>query len=69
MEQVLEYTGCGKSISDVGLAQACKPLNTQKHYFELQIVDQGENCYIAIGVARKVRAQHTASSWCACFTL
>ena len=54
--QLLEYTGCGKSIADVGLAQAKQPLSTQNHYFELEIMDQGENCYIAIGVARKVRA-------------
>ena len=52
--QLLEYTGCGKSIADVGLAQARHALSTRSHYFELEIMDQGESCYIAIGVARKV---------------
>jgi len=47
--------GRGKSIIDVGLAQARNPLTTRYHYFELQIVDPGENCYVAIGLARRVR--------------
>ncbi|KAG8195429.1 hypothetical protein JTE90_013886 [Oedothorax gibbosus] len=49
----LEYTGRGKSIIDVGLAQAKYPLDTTHHYFEIEILDPGENCYIAIGLARK----------------
>jgi len=53
--KLLEYVGRGKSIIDVGLAQARNPLTTRYHYFELQIVDPGENCYVAIGVARRVR--------------
>jgi len=52
--QLLEYVGRGKSIIDVGLAQARQPLTTRYHYFELQIVEPGENCYIAIGIARRV---------------
>jgi len=52
--QLLEYVGRGKSIIDVGLAQARHPLTTRYHYFELQIVDPGENCYVAIGLARRV---------------
>ena len=31
----------GKSILDVGLAQARQPLNTQYHYFEIEIIDPG----------------------------
>lgn len=50
---VLEYAGRGKSIIDVGLAQAKYPLDTTHHYFEIEIMDPGENCYIAIGLARK----------------
>ena len=53
--QVLEYIGRGKSITDVGLAQARYPLNTTHHYFEIEITDPGENCYIAIGLARRVK--------------
>ena len=59
--QLLEYTGRGKNITDVGLAQARHPLNTTNHYFEIEIIDPGENCYIAIGLARKV-------SGCSCCT-
>ena len=51
---MLEYSGRGKSIHDVGLAQARFPLDTANHYFEIEIVDPGENCYIAIGIARRV---------------
>ena len=39
---MLEYTGRGKSIIDVGLAQARYPLDTTNHYFEIEIVDPGE---------------------------
>lgn len=52
--QLLEYLGKGKSIVDVGLAQARHPLSTRSHYFEMEIVDPGEKCYIALGLARKV---------------
>ena len=58
MFQLLEYNGRGKSIHDVGLAQARYPLDTTNHYFEIEIVDPGENCYIAIGVARRVSIFH-----------
>lgn len=53
--QLLEYMGEGKSIVDVGLAQARRPLNTRFHYYELEITDAGEKCYIALGLARRVR--------------
>jgi hypothetical protein len=39
MFQLLEYNGRGKSIHDVGLAQARYPLDTTNHYFEIEIVD------------------------------
>jgi len=52
--QLLEYVGKGKSIVDVGLAQARRPLNTRFHYYELEITDPGEKCYIALGLARRV---------------
>ena len=52
--QALEYTGRGKTIHDVGLAQAAQPLTTANHYFEMEIIDPGESCYIAIGVAKRV---------------
>jgi hypothetical protein len=49
----VEYVGRGKSLIDVGLAQARTPLCTRSHYFEIEIIDPGSNCYIAIGLARK----------------
>lgn len=55
---MLEYSGRGKSIHDVGLAQARYALDTSNHYFEIEIVDPGENCYIAIGIARRVSILH-----------
>ena len=55
---MLEYTGRGKSIIDVGLAQARYPLDTTNHYFEIEIVDPGENCYIAIGLAKRVSTRN-----------
>lgn len=61
--QVLEYTGRGKSIGDVGLAQARWPLNTCSHYFELEIVDPGDSCYIAIGLARRDYPKYRHPGW------
>ena len=50
----MEYTGRGHSIHDVGLAQAKYALDTTNHYFEFEIVDQGEKGFVAIGLARRV---------------
>lgn len=61
--QVLEYTGRGKSIIDVGFAQARLPLNTTVHYFEIEIVDPGESCYIAIGLTRRDYPKHRHPGW------
>ncbi|KAK3101514.1 hypothetical protein FSP39_004141 [Pinctada imbricata] len=60
---ILEYSGRGKSIHDVGLAQARFPLDTTNHYFEIEIVDPGENCYIAIGIARRNYPKHRHPGW------
>lgn len=61
--QLLEYTGRGKSRKDVGLAQARHPLDTTNHYFEIEITDPGESCYIAIGLARKDYPKHRHPGW------
>uniref|UniRef100_UPI00358E8637 SPRY domain-containing protein 3 n=1 Tax=Myxine glutinosa TaxID=7769 RepID=UPI00358E8637 len=60
---LLEYAGHGGSILDVGLAQARLPLDTTNHYFEVQIMDPGERCYIAIGVARNDYPKHRHPGW------
>ena len=51
---MIEYTGTGAHIHNVGLAQASKPLTTANHYFEIEIVEPGQHCYIAIGLVHKV---------------
>nr|XP_011444076.2 SPRY domain-containing protein 3 [Crassostrea gigas] len=60
---MLEYSGRGKSIHDVGLAQARYALDTSNHYFEIEIVDPGENCYIAIGIARRNYPKNRHPGW------
>lgn len=49
---------------DVGLAQARQPLTTRRHYYELEIVDAGEKCYIALGLARRVSILTARSLQC-----
>lgn len=49
---------------DVGLAQARQPLTTRRHYYELEIVDAGEKCYIALGLARRVSILTARSPQC-----
>ena len=34
---MLEYVGRGKSVADVGLAQAKHPICTRHHYFEIEV--------------------------------
>ncbi|XP_063284551.1 SPRY domain-containing protein 3 [Pelobates fuscus] len=60
---LLEYVGKGKSIIDVGLAQARRSLSTRSHYFEVEIVDPGEKCYIALGLARKDYPKNRHPGW------
>lgn len=59
----LEYSGRGKSIHDVGLAQAKHRLDTMNHYFEIEILDPGESCYIAIGLARRNYPKDRHPGW------
>ena len=35
---ILEYIGRGKSLEDVGLAQAKSPICTRNHYFEIEVL-------------------------------
>ncbi|KAI8784010.1 SPRY domain-containing protein 3-like [Biomphalaria glabrata] len=59
----LEYTGRGRTIRDVGLAQAKYPLNTTNHYFEFEIVDPGDKCYVAIGLAKQNYPMRRHPGW------
>jgi len=67
--QMLQYTGRGKSVIDVGFAQARSPLNTTVHYFEIEIVDPGKSCYIAIGLTRRVSTDGLAMLTVTFFTV
>uniref|UniRef100_A0A8C5DPD7 SPRY domain-containing protein 3-like n=1 Tax=Gouania willdenowi TaxID=441366 RepID=A0A8C5DPD7_GOUWI len=60
---LLEYVGKGKSIMDVGLAQARQPLTTRCHYYEVEIIDAGEKCYIALGLARRDYPKNRHPGW------
>ena len=50
-------------LSDVGLAIARNALDTSSHYFEVTIVDPGENCYIAVGLVRKNYPKKRHPGW------
>ncbi|KAH8034981.1 hypothetical protein HPB51_003822 [Rhipicephalus microplus] len=60
---VLEYSGRGTSMVDVGLAQTRSPLSTTNHYFELEILDPGEKCCIAIGLAHRDYPRYRHPGW------
>uniref|UniRef100_A0A8C6WSR9 SPRY domain containing 3 n=1 Tax=Neogobius melanostomus TaxID=47308 RepID=A0A8C6WSR9_9GOBI len=55
--------GKGKSIMDVGLAQARAPLSTHRHYYEVEIMDAGEKCYIALGLAPQDYPKNRHPGW------
>ncbi|TRY64244.1 hypothetical protein TCAL_10975, partial [Tigriopus californicus] len=61
--QMLEYVGRGKSLVDVGIAQAKTAISTRNHYFEIEIVDPGSHCYIAIGLAHKDYPKSRHPGW------
>ena len=43
---MLEYVGRGKSVADVGLAQAKHPICTRHHYFEIEVEQDSSNISI-----------------------
>lgn len=49
---ILEYSGTGSSTSDVGVAQVSQPLQLDSiSYYEIEVLDPGAKCTIAIGAA------------------
>ena len=49
---IVEYTGCGTTTTDVGVAQVSHPLQLDSDsYYEIEIIDPGIKCTIAIGAA------------------
>ena len=57
---VLEYIGRGKSLVDVGLAQARTPIGTRNHYFEIEV--SRERTFFAGGrAAYSILGSHPAA--------
>ena len=49
---IVEYTGSGAKVNDVGVAQVSQSLQLNSNsYYEIEILDPGAKCTIAIGIA------------------
>lgn len=48
----LEYDGDGLNKQDVGIAQANFRLTPTNHYFEMEILDSGQEGWVALGLAK-----------------
>ena len=59
----LEYAAEGGNIQDVAIAQANFPISVTNHYFELEILDGGAGCSIAIGLAKLTYPLHRHPGW------
>ena len=59
----LEYAGEGGNIQDCALAQANFPISVTNHYFEIEIIDGGAGCSIAIGLAKLTYPLHRHPGW------
>ena len=59
----LEYAGEGGNVQDCALAQANFPMSITNHYFELEILDGGAGCSIAIGLAKLSYPLHRHPGW------
>ncbi|XP_041466861.1 SPRY domain-containing protein 3-like [Lytechinus variegatus] len=61
--QIVTYTGKGEDFSEFGMAQGRKRLGPANHYFELEIIDPGRSCYVALGVTRKDYPTNMHPGW------
>ena len=61
----LEYDADGLARQDVGIAQANYQISRTNHYFELEILDSGQNGWIAIGLAKSTYLLTKHPGWCA----
>ncbi len=59
----LEYAGEGGNVQDCAVAQANFPMSITNHYFELEIIDGGAGCSIAIGLAKLTYPLHRHPGW------
>ena len=60
----LEYDAEGLDRQDVGIAQANFRITPMNHYFELEILDTGQNGWIAIGLAKSTYPLTKHPGWC-----
>ena len=61
---IIEYTAAGKSITDVGVAQASQALNFNSiTYYEIEILNPGKKCTISIGVAASDYSLSNQPGW------
>lgn len=59
----LEYAGNRVAGQDVGMAQANFPISLRNHYFELKILEEGNEGAIAIGLGRISYPLHRHPGW------
>ena len=61
---IVEYTAPGKSVVDVGVAQASYALNFNSiTYYEIEILNPGQKCTISIGVAASDYSLNSQPGW------
>ena len=59
----MTYDGLGTPNKDCGVAMGSTFISKTNHYFELEIIDGGKNCEIAIGLAKKDYPLHRFPGW------
>ena len=60
---LLEYAGMGEGVQDVGMAQSRYPVNRTNHYFEIEIVEEGSQGAVAIGLGKTTYPLHRHPGW------
>lgn len=63
VSSTLEYAGLGDDLKDVAFAQANFPLDPINHYFELEILEGGRKCIVAIGLCSVTYPMHRYPGW------
>ena len=61
---LVEYTASGRTMVDVGVAQASHALNFNSiTYYEITVIDPGQKCTISIGVAASDYSLNNQPGW------
>ena len=62
---IVEYTHQAKSISDIGIAQISQPFKLDvMPYYEVEIIECGECCVLAVGAASAECPLNKLPGWC-----